>query len=117
MVLSPSGRITFLIMRGDRQQPTSDAERATLFNNVISYSGMVRLDGTGRIITTVDVSVIPSEVGVEYLRLFAVDGDRLTIRLPEQINRFSQGRPGTSELNWVREHPAPRSSGQTAGSL
>jgi hypothetical protein len=56
-------------------------------------------------ITTVDVSLIPSEIGGEKLRLFTVDGDRLTIRLPEQVSRFGQGRKSVSELTWMREPP------------
>ena len=108
MVLTPGGRITFLIARSNRQPPASDAERAALFNGMISYTGVVRPGGAGQFITAVDVSLIPSEVGTEKLRLFKVDGDRLTIRLPEQISRFGSGRMSVSELTWVREPPIPR---------
>jgi hypothetical protein len=106
MMLSPNGRIMFLIMRANRKSPTNDKDRATLYSNMISYTGIVRLDGPDRFITTVDMSVIPSEVGIEKLRLFAVDGDRLTIRLPENQSRFAKGRMTVSELVWVREHSA-----------
>jgi len=70
---------------------------------MISYTGLVRLDGPGRIITTVDVSLIPTEIGTEKVRLFAVDGDRLVIRLPENQSRFAKGRTSVSELIWERE--------------
>ena len=106
VVVTAGGRIMFLIMRANRQTPTTDAERSALFDSMISYTGRVRLGAPGQFITTVDVSLIPSEVGTEKLRLFAVDGDRLTIRLPEQNSRFSQGRETASELIWVREHSA-----------
>jgi hypothetical protein len=43
---------------------------------------------------------------MEKLRFFAVSGDHLTIRLPEQTGRFAQGRTAVSELVWEREHPA-----------
>ena len=102
MVFSQTGRIMFLIMRSDRKPPANDADRAALFDNMISYSGNVRLDGPGKIITTIDVSLIPSEVGIERPRLFAIDGDRLTIRLPENQSRFAKGR---TELIWERDHP------------
>jgi hypothetical protein len=106
MVLDPTGRIMFLIMRANRETPTNDGERAALYSNMIAYTGKVRLDGPGQFITTVDVSLIPSEVGIEKLRLFTIDGDRLTIRLPENQSRFAKGRNTVSELHWVREHPA-----------
>ena len=103
MVLTPGGRITFLITRSNRQPPTNDAKRAALYNSMISYTGTVRLHAPGQFITTVDVSLIPSEIGGEKLRLFSVDGDNLTIRLPEQVSRFGEGRMTVSELIWVRE--------------
>jgi Lipocalin-like domain len=106
MAFTSGGRIMFLIMRSDRHSPENDRERATLFDNMISYTGLVRFDGPGRFITTVDVSLIPTEVGTEKVRLFAVDGDRLVIRLPANQGRFSKGRTTLSELTWVREHPA-----------
>lgn len=105
MVFSPGGRITFLITRPDRQPPANDAERAALYDGMIAYSDRVRLDAPGRIVTTVDVSLIPSEVGGEKSRRFTVDGDRLTIGLDKQVNRFGGGRETASELTWVREPP------------
>ncbi len=108
MVLDPGGRIMFLIMRADRRPPANDTERAVLFNQMISYTGTVRPDGPGRFVTTVDVSLIPAEVGIEKQRSFTIDDDRLTIRLPENQSRFARGRATTSELVWVREHPAKR---------
>jgi Lipocalin-like domain len=56
MVFTSGGRIIFLIMRSDRQSPENNKERAMLFDNMISYTGLVRFDGPGRFITTVDVS-------------------------------------------------------------
>jgi Lipocalin-like domain len=106
MVFTSGGRIMFLIMRCNRQSPTNDSDRAELFDNMISYTGLVRMDGPGRFITTVDVSLIPTEVGTEKVRLFAVDGDRLVIRLPENQGRFAKGRTTLSELTWAREQPA-----------
>jgi hypothetical protein len=103
MVFASTGRIMFLVMRGDRRQPANDSERASLFNTMISYTGRVRLAGSGQFITTLDVSLVPSETGAEFLRFFEIDGDRLTVRLPEQIGRFSQGRMMVSELTWERE--------------
>jgi hypothetical protein len=105
MVLTPGGRITFLITKSDRKPPTNDAQREALYNSMISYTGTVRLGAPGQFITTVDVSLIPSEVGGEKLRHFVVNGDHLTIRLPEQVSRFGQGRMSVSELTWVREPP------------
>lgn len=103
VVITAGGRIMFLIMRSDRRSPATDADRAALFDGMISYTGRIRLAAPGQFITAVDVSLIPSEVGGEKRRLFAIEGDRLTIRLPEGISRFGRGRTSVSELVWERE--------------
>lgn len=103
MVLSPGGRIAFLITRPDRQPPANDAERAALYDSMVVYSGRVRLHAPGRFVTTVDISLNPSEVGGEKSRRFTVDGDCLTIGSDEQVNRFGAGYDIVPESTWVRE--------------
>jgi hypothetical protein len=75
MVLEASGRIMFLFTRANRPAPTSDADRAALFNDMTAYTGLVRLDGPGRFITTVDLAWNPMLQG-EQLRFFTLKGDR-----------------------------------------
>jgi Lipocalin-like domain len=106
VVVTPSGRIMFLITKSDRQPPASDAARATLFNETIAYSGTVRLTAPGQFVTTVEMSLFPEEIGTEKLRLFSLDGDRLTIRRPEQNSRVTGGHRAISDLVWEREHSA-----------
>ena len=101
-MLTPAGRIMFLFMKPDRQPPKSDADRAVLLNEMVAYSGIVRMDGPGRFITTIDLSANPAWRG-DQLRLFAVDGDRLSIRTPKQTFPLSSGRLMVSELIWERE--------------
>jgi hypothetical protein len=103
MTLTQAGRITFLITKSNRQPAANDAARAALFNETIAYSGMARAERPGQFVTTVDVSLFPEEVGIEKLRLFTLDGDRLIIRRPEQTSRVTQGRLARSDLVWVRD--------------
>jgi hypothetical protein len=103
MVLTPAGRIMFLITRSERQPPASDAGRATMFNETIAYSGQVRVESPGKFVTTVEISLFPEEIGTEKLRLFAIDGDRLVITRPEQTSRVTKGRRAVSNLVWQRE--------------
>jgi Lipocalin-like domain len=105
MMLTAAGRISFLITKSNRERPNSDTARATLFNETIAYSGTVRPAGPESLVTTVEISLFPEEIGTEKLRLFTLDGDRLRIRRPEQTSRVTQGRVATSDLVWVREHP------------
>ncbi len=106
MVMTPSGRIMFLITKSHRHPPVDDAAKGALFNETIAYSGTVRLDGPGAFVTTVEMSLFPEEVGTEKRRLFTLDGDRLIITRPEQTSRMTKGRPMISTLIWTRERPA-----------
>ena len=103
VILTPAGRIMFLITKSNRRVPENDAERAVLFNETIAYSGTVRLSGPGEFTTTVELSLFPEEIGTEKRRLFTIEGDRLTIRRPAQTSRVSQGRVAESVLIWERE--------------
>jgi hypothetical protein len=105
MILDPGGRIMFLMTKQDRRAPTTDSERAELFNDMTAYTGLVRPDGPGRFITSVDLAWNPSWQG-EQLRFFTLDRDRLTIRSPAQTHPSSGDRLLVGDLVWVREHPA-----------
>jgi hypothetical protein len=74
-----------------------------LFNETSAYSGQFRLEGPGKFVTTVEISLFPEEIGTEKLRLFAVGGDRLIITRPEQTSRVTEGRRAVSNLVWQRE--------------
>ena len=102
MVLEPGGRIMFLFANPGRMPPTSDADRASLFNGMTAYTGRVRLDGPGRFVTTVDLAWNPAWTG-ERLRFFSIDKDRLTIRTPEQTHPQWGNRLVVGDLVWVRE--------------
>ena len=104
MVFEPGGRIVFLFVPKGRQLPANDLERARMFDETAAYTGIVRLDGPGRMITTVDVAKSPNMKG-EVLRLFRLEDDRLTIRTPPMELDQYPGRTIVGDVNLVREHP------------
>jgi len=57
-----------------------------------------------QLITTVDLAWNPT-FGGEQRRFYTIDGNRLTIRTPEQTIPMFPGRLMVGELVWVREHP------------
>jgi Lipocalin-like domain len=116
VTVTRAGRIMFLITKSDRQPAADDAARAALFNEAIAYSGQVRLAGPGQLVTTVEISLFPEEVGTEKLRLFKIDGDRLIITRPEQTSRVTKGRLAVSNLIWRREDPGHETTGPVATS-
>jgi hypothetical protein len=72
----PEGRMAVVITAEGRKAPTTDQDRAGLFNSLVAYTGTYRVDGD-KWITTVDVSANPAWVGTEQTRSFRVTGDRL----------------------------------------
>lgn len=71
MVLEPGGRIVFLFTRKDCQRPLDDTQRARMYNETAAHTGIVRLDGPGRLVNTVDVAKDPGTKG-EVVRFFRI---------------------------------------------
>ena len=72
----PDGRMAVVITGEGRKAPATDQDRAGLFNSLVAYTGMYRVEGD-KWITKVDVSANPAWVGTEQIRSFRVSGDRL----------------------------------------
>jgi hypothetical protein len=72
----PEGRVTVVITGQGRKAPTTDQDRAGLFNSLVAYTGPYRVDGDTWI-TMVEVSANPAWVGTEQTRAFEISGDRL----------------------------------------
>lgn len=102
MVLETSGRIMFLFAKANRPAPTSNSDRAALFNDMTAYTGLMHLDGPGRFITTIDLAWNPAWQG-EQLRFFTLEGDRLTIQSAEQTHPSTGDRLLVGDLVWTRE--------------
>lgn len=102
MVLASTGRIMFLLTKPGRQPAANDAERAVLFTELTAYTGMVRPDGPGRFITAIDVAANPAWTGHQ-LRLFNIEGNRLTIEVPPQPHPRFAGRIIVGDIVFVRE--------------
>jgi hypothetical protein len=86
------GRMTVLITAEGRKAPTTDADRAALYNTLVAYTGGYRVEGD-KWITKVDVSANPAWVGTEQTRTFKVSGDRLqeiTAWMPRPDNKVAR---------------------------
>ena len=89
----PEWRMAVVITGEGRKAPTTDQDRAGLFNSLVAYTGGYRVDGD-KWITTVDVSANPAWVGTEQTRSFRVTGDRLqeiTAWAARPDNRMARG--------------------------
>ena len=79
VILTAEGRLLTLITASNRA-PTATAD--DLFDSMMAYSGLYRLQGN-RLITTVDSAWHPAWVGTEQARSIKHDGDTLSLMSPD----------------------------------
>jgi hypothetical protein len=76
LIFTPDGRVTALLTNEGRKAPTTDQDRAELFNTVVAYTGKYRIEGD-KWIAKVDAAWNPALLGTEQARTFRFQGDRL----------------------------------------
>jgi hypothetical protein len=92
----------YIAKQGRRGPPTNDAEAAALLSSMNAYTGRYRIDGD-KLITSVDGAWNEIFKASEQVRYFSLDGDKLTIRTPEQRSATLPGKRVVSTLDWERE--------------
>ena len=75
-IFTPDGRMSVLITNEGRKAPSTDQDRADLFQSMVAYVGRYRIEGDKRT-TKVDVAANPALVGTEQERTFRLEGDQL----------------------------------------
>jgi hypothetical protein len=76
LIFTADGRVTALLTNEARKPPTTDQDRADLFNTMVAYTGKYRIEGD-KWIAKVDVAWNPAFLGTEQARTFRFQGDRL----------------------------------------
>ena len=92
-----------LLTASDRKPATNDAEGAALLKTMNAYTGRYTIDGD-KWTTVVDVHHNEIYIGQPpQVRYFKVDGDKLTVKVPEQPSAVLPGKRVTATLEWERE--------------
>ena len=98
-------RVTFLILRNNRQRPErlppSDKEKIALFDSMFAYSGRYTVE-TNRVVHHVDMSWNEAWSGTDQVRFCNVDEHTLTYTSAPAPNPFD-GREVVHEVTYVRE--------------
>lgn len=102
LILTPTHTMAAFLSRPDRKPPSNDAEAATLLRSMTAYTGRFRVEG-GTLITTVDGAWNEVFKAHGQVRIFKLEGDVLTIHVPEQPSGLEPGKRNTSVLTFVRE--------------
>ena len=99
LIFTPEGRMMVVLTNEERKAPKTDQDRADLFNAMVAYTGMYRIEGD-KWITKVDVHMNPAMVGTEQPRFFRVDGDRI-LEMTDWSDRPGKGM-GRVVNTWER---------------
>jgi Lipocalin-like domain len=102
LILTPAHTMAAFLSRPDRKPPADDAEAAALLRSMTAYTGRFRVEGD-KFITTVDGAWNEVFKSREQVRIFKLEGDALTIRVPEQPSGLAPGKRNTSILTFERE--------------
>jgi hypothetical protein len=102
IIFTPERRMMAFVSRRDRRPPADDAEAAALLRSMLAYTGKFRVAGD-RLVVAVDGAWSEVYKATEQVRYFAVEGDTLTIRTPEQPSGVAPGRTVVSTLVFERE--------------
>ncbi len=101
---TPEGRMTVLIVRGDRPRPKgpvpSAAEAQTLFASVVSYGGTYTVNGN-EITHHVDLSWNELWTGTEQTRLVTFDGERVRLSTHPSLDPI-EGKLSVRTMTWER---------------
>jgi hypothetical protein len=75
-IFTGDGRMSVLITNEGRKPPSTDQDRANLFQTMVAYTGTYRIEGN-KWFTKVDVAANPALIGTEQERSFQLKGDQL----------------------------------------
>ena len=99
LIFTPEGRMMVVLTNEGRKAPKTDQDRTDLFNTMVAYTGIYRVEGE-KWITKVDAHMNPAQVGTEQPRFFRFDGDRL-VEMTDWSDRPGKGM-GRGVNTWER---------------
>jgi hypothetical protein len=102
LVIAPDGYMVGIIAAANRKPATNNEERAALLNSLLAYTGKVTIDGD-KFTTKVDISGNELLTGLDQVRFFKLEGDKLSIRTAEQVSSVFPGKKVIGTLAWERE--------------
>lgn len=108
LIYLPSGRMAVQIAHDGRERFGSrdleagdEALRATAYGTYIAYAGTFSVPEPGTVVHHVEQALHPDQAGMDKLREYELEGDRLTLRTQPVV---VAGEMSSSELHWQRRN-------------
>ena len=95
------GRMFGIIEGDSRKPPQTDDDRARLLRTMIAYSGLYRLEGD-KWITAVDIAWNAAWTGMDQVRFYKLEGDRLVVNTSWTPSTNFPGRTVRVYVTWTR---------------
>jgi hypothetical protein len=102
IIVTPEPRIMVFLAADGRQPPTNQAEAAAMLQSMTAYTGRITLE-PDKFTTNVEISSNQVIVGKPQVRYYALNGETLTIRSPEQDTAMFPGKRAISVLTFQRQ--------------
>ncbi len=102
VILTPEPRIMVFIAADGRRPPTNQAEAAAMLQSMIAYTGRITLE-PDKFTTDVEISQNQIYAGTPQVRFYIVNGDKLTLRTPEQSSALFPGKRTIAVLTFERQ--------------
>lgn len=102
IIFTLEGRMAAVISATDRKPASTEADSLALMKSVIAYTGKYVVEGD-KWVTKVDVSWNEVLNAQDQVRFFQLEGERLTVRTPEQPSGLFPGKKTVSTLTLERE--------------
>jgi hypothetical protein len=101
-VFTADGHVAYIIAASNRKPASNNEESAALLKSLLAYTGKFTIDGE-KLITKVDISWNELMTGSDTVRFYKLEGDRLSLRTPEQVSAVYVGKKVVGTLIWERE--------------
>jgi hypothetical protein len=103
LVYLPDGRMFALGAPASREPPKTDTDRVQRHRASFGYSGRYTINGD-KVTHHVDMSIHPETVGVDLVRHFIFEADKLIIKTVPRVHRVT-GTTSVTTLIWEKTTP------------
>ena len=102
IIFTPQHRMIAFVTHLGRKPAKDDAETLALFRTMVAYTGRFTLE-PGKYQVKLDFTSSQMNLDEPQVRLYRIEGDTLTIDVPEHNSLFDPGKRNSNQLIAIRE--------------
>ena len=102
LVLTPDSHWIIILTGANRKPAKTIEEKAALLDSLVAYSGKYAVEGD-KITIRVDMSSNEIRANQDETRFFRIEGNMLTLRTPEMVSAVRPGQKAVGTITFERE--------------